>query len=121
MLLAQVPHEQGPFVAQDAADEDDGVVGILGQGKGDFDAVGDDRQVGPVLQKGGNVEDGGAGVEEDRVPIFDHVGRPAGDALLGLGVDLGTGRKGGTDEAVSIPQYGPAAHAGELSRFFQSA
>ena len=58
--LAQVPYEQRLFVPQDAADENDGVRRVLRKGKGDFDAVGDDREVGAILQERGDVKDGAA-------------------------------------------------------------
>ena len=64
------------------------------------------------------MKDGTARVEENRVAVFDHVGRPAGDPPFGNGVDLGPDAERGADKIAAISHNGPTAHPGQLACFF---
>ncbi len=71
-------------------------------------------------KKRSDVKDRTARIEEHRVAVLDHVGRPASDPPLGLGVDLGTSCKGGADEAGFFRfDDCPATNACESSHLLQ--
>ncbi len=116
--MAEGAADRSAIGAHEAAQQDHVVGRVLRQAARNLDAVGHDGEVAAILEKFGEVVNGGAGVEEQGVAIFDEFGRPAGDAALGFFRDARARRKGRAGQALPVDNRA-AAHPRQPARFRQ--
>jgi hypothetical protein len=108
--------DDGGGVVADSAAHHDGL-GVAGSEEfdGDVDAVGDDLEMGDVFDLAGDLEGGGAGVQDDSFAFFDEGGGHGADALFFFGlilealVEWGLAEDGVLDDGAAVGALDDAA------------